>query len=165
MTQRTSRRASWIQRVLGKALEVEACDEAENKTILQGFEWNSNGDGNHYDRLHDALPNLKAIGIDNLWLPPGCKATSPGSNGYDIYDLYDLGEFDTHGNRRTKWGQKEQLQRLCARANELDIGLYWDAVLNHRSGADHKETVKAVEVHPMSTFLLPHSKSFIKQAN
>jgi alpha-amylase len=149
MTHTRLRRTSWIGRLWGKE-EEQVEDEPENKTFLQGFEWNSNGDGKHWDRLHDALPGLRAIGVDNLWLPPGCKATGPGSNGYDIYDLYDLGEFETHGNHRTKWGAKEQLNRLAAKAQEVGVGLYWDAVLNHRSGADRKETVKAVEVDPKS---------------
>lgn len=44
-------------------------------------------------RLERALPDLKAIGIDTIWIPPGCKAGTSDSNGYDIYDLYDLTVF------------------------------------------------------------------------
>ncbi|KAK5004112.1 hypothetical protein LTR28_009332, partial [Elasticomyces elasticus] len=75
----------------------------ENATLLQGFEWNVPADGKHYQRLCGAIPGLKAIGINNIWLPPGCKASSPEGNGYDVYDLYDLGEFDQKGSRATKW--------------------------------------------------------------
>lgn len=49
----------------------------ENYTLLQGFEWNVPADGKHYQRLRDAVPALKHIGISNMWLPPGCKASSP----------------------------------------------------------------------------------------
>jgi alpha-amylase len=49
----------------------------ENYTLLQGFEWNVPADGKHYNRLHDAMPAYKHIGISNVWLPPGCKASSP----------------------------------------------------------------------------------------
>lgn len=56
----------------------------ENATLLQGFEWNCPADGKHWQRLLKALPNLKACGIDNIWLPPACKASSPEGNGYDI---------------------------------------------------------------------------------
>ena len=66
----------------------------ENATMMQAFEWYVPADHQHWKRLTRALPQLKAWGIDNLWIPPGCKAGSSQSNGYDIYDLYDLGEFD-----------------------------------------------------------------------
>lgn len=68
-------------------------------------------------------------------------------NGYDIYDLYDLGEFDQKGSTRTKWGTKEELLALSKKGEELGIGLYWDAVLNHKAAADKKEKVKVVEVN------------------
>lgn len=118
----------------------------ENATLLQGFEWNVPADGKHWQRLLKALPSLKNAGIDNLWLPPGCKASSPEGNGYDIYDLYDLGEFDQKNSVRTKWGTKDELLELSKKAKELGIGLYWDAVLNHKAGADKREKAHAVEV-------------------
>ena len=65
---------------------------------------------------------------------------------YDLYDLYDLGEFDQKGGVGTKWGTKEQLQSLTKKAKELDIGIYLDAVLNHKAGADHKEKCRVIEV-------------------
>jgi alpha-amylase len=92
------------------------------------------------------LPGLKEIGIDNLWLPPACKASSDNGNGYDVYDLYDLGEFDQKGSVRTKWGSKDELMELSKKAKELGVGLYWDAVLNHKAAADEKETFQVVEV-------------------
>ncbi|KAF2718737.1 glycoside hydrolase family 13 protein [Polychaeton citri CBS 116435] len=118
----------------------------ENATLLQGFEWYAPADGKHYQRLLKELPRLKACGVDNVWVPPGCKASSSEGNGYDIYDLYDLGEFDQKGSVRTKWGTKQDLHDLSQKAKELGMGLYWDAVLNHKAGADKKEKVQAVEV-------------------
>ncbi|KAF2143397.1 glycoside hydrolase family 13 protein [Aplosporella prunicola CBS 121167] len=117
-----------------------------NGTLLQGFEWNVPADGKHWQRLTAALPSIKEIGITNLWLPPGCKGSSPEGNGYDIYDLYDLGEFDQKGSVRTKWGTLPQLRELSQKAQEQGVGLYWDAVLNHKAGADNKEKCQAVEV-------------------
>lgn len=35
---------------------------------------------------------------------------------------------------------------LSDKAQELGVGLYWDAVLNHKAAADKKEKVFAVEV-------------------
>ncbi|GME31698.1 hypothetical protein GTA08_BOTSDO11485 [Neofusicoccum parvum] len=118
----------------------------ENGTLFQGFEWNVPADGKHWKRLTAALPSLKEIGINNIWLPPGCKASSTEGNGYDIYDLYDLGEFDQKGSTRTKWGSFEELKTLCAKAKELGVGVYWDAVLNHKAAADRKEKCQAIEV-------------------
>jgi alpha-amylase len=57
-----------------------------------------------------------------------------------------LGEFNQKGGVRTKWGSKEDLLTLARKAQELGLGLYWDAVLNHKAGADKKEKVRAVEV-------------------
>ncbi|KAK5197616.1 hypothetical protein LTR16_006585, partial [Cryomyces antarcticus] len=104
----------------------------ENATMLQGYEWNVPADGKHWTRLRDAVPTLKAIGVDNIWLPPGCKASSSKGNGFDIYDLYDLGEFDQKDGKATKWGTKEQLMDLMGAAKEKGVGVYWDAVLNHK---------------------------------
>lgn len=117
--------------------------------MFQGFEWYSypTATASHWKRLTTALPHLQAIGIDTIWLPPGCKASSPKGNGYDIYDLYDLGEFNQKGSRATKWGTKEELVELCQTAKGLGVGVIWDAVLNHKAAADGRETCQAVKVN------------------
>lgn len=96
-----------------------------------------------------------------LWLPPGCKAGNPKGNGYDIYDLWDLGEFDWKGQRPTKWGCKEELEALCAEARRLEVGVLWDAVLNHRVAADFSEELHGIKVDGDGTLtptdLSPHS--------
>lgn len=95
--------------------------------MMQAFEWYVPDDHKHWKRLEAAAAGLKAIGIDNIWIPPGCKASSQSGNGYDIYDLYDLGEFEQKGGVGTKWGTKEELKKLEATANKVGLGLYWDA--------------------------------------
>ena len=115
---------------------------------MQAFEWHVPDDQAHWNRLHKALPSLKDIGVDNIWIPPGCKGMSPSANGYDIYDLYDLGEFEQKGSRGTKWGTKAELQELIWLAQDLGIGVYWDAVLNHKAAADYTERFSAVKVDP-----------------
>jgi len=60
--------------------------------------------------------------------------------------LWDLGEFDQKDGKRTKWGTKEELLELSKKAKELGLGLYLDAVLNHKAGADDKETFEVVDV-------------------
>ena len=94
------------------------------------------------------MPQLKVLGIDKVWIPPGCKAGWRDSNGYDIYDLYDLGEFDWKGSRATKWGTKEELVEMTKAADDCGIGILWDAVLNHRAAADYTESCQAVKVDP-----------------
>ncbi|CAF9916950.1 MAG: hypothetical protein GOMPHAMPRED_001165 [Gomphillus americanus] len=118
-----------------------------NHTLLQGFEWNLPADQKHYQRLEKALSNLQSIGIDALWIPPACKAAGGAdTNGYDIYDLYDLGEFEQKNSRSTKWGSKEDLLALSKAAQKAQIGLYFDAVLNHKAGADRKEKCRVQAV-------------------
>ncbi|KAL4862851.1 hypothetical protein BDV12DRAFT_206906 [Aspergillus spectabilis] len=120
----------------------------DNTLIFQAFEWHVPADGQHWRRLRRALPGLQAIGVDYLWLPPGCKGMDPSGNGYDIYDLYDLGEFEQKGARRTKFGTRGELEELVCEADALGVGLYWDAVLNHKAGADRVERFQAVKVDP-----------------
>ncbi|KAK2800931.1 hypothetical protein FQN51_005866 [Onygenales sp. PD_10] len=120
----------------------------QNPLMLQGFEWYVPDDQRHWKRLLAALPSLKAIGVTSIWIPPGCKAMSPSGNGYDIYDLYDIGEFDQKGSRGTKWGTKGELKELAEKANELEMSIIWDAVLNHKAAADEVERCVAVKVAP-----------------
>jgi alpha-amylase len=117
-----------------------------NSTLLQGFEWHVPADKKHWKRLEAQIEPLKAVGVNNVWLPPGCKASAPEGNGYDIYDLWDIGEFDQKGGHATKWGTKDDLMALSKKAKDHGVGLYWDAVLNHKAGADKTEVCQVVEV-------------------
>lgn len=121
-----------------------------NPVLFEAFEWHSPADHKHWRRLQKALPSLAAIGITGLWLPPGSKAKDAESNGYDIYDAYDLGEFEQKGTVPTKWGTKQDLVDLAVESRNYNIGLIWDAILNHRAFADSTETVTVVEVNPRS---------------
>jgi alpha-amylase len=123
--------------------------------LFQAFEWHVPADGAHWTRLRHALPGLKAIGIDQIWLPPGCKGMDRDGNGYDIYDLYDLGEFEQKGSVRTKFGSREELQDLVEEAQRLGVRVIWDAVLNHKAGADRVERSMAVKVDENREFPIP----------
>lgn len=116
--------------------------------MMQGFEWHVQADQRHWQRLRKAIPDLKDIGVDNIWIPPGCKGMNPSGIGYDIYDLYDLGEFDQKGTRATRWGPKEDLQSLVRAAQDMNIGIYWDTVLNQKAGADSTEKFTVVKMDP-----------------
>ncbi|KAF9883171.1 hypothetical protein FE257_003891 [Aspergillus nanangensis] len=128
--------------------QLSSWSAPDNTLMMEAFEWHVPADQGHWRRLQRALPSFKAIGVDNIWIPPGCKAMNPSGNGYDVYDLYDLGEFDQKGSRATKWGTKEELQSLVSYARSLGIGIYWDAVLNHKAGADFTQRFPAVKVDP-----------------
>ncbi|KAI1614740.1 alpha-amylase [Exophiala viscosa] len=124
----------------------------ENKTIFQSFEWYLPGttEHHHYTLLTSLLPQLSTLGISHIWLPPGTKATNPEDVGYATYDLWDLGEFDAKGtgHKNTKWGSKSDLERFCTEAKRHDVQVLWDAVLNHKAGADGNENARAVKVDP-----------------
>ncbi|MEK8129106.1 alpha-amylase [Paenibacillus filicis] len=119
-----------------------------NHTIMQFFEWQVEPDGRHWERLQEQAPELKRQGIDAIWLPPVTKSNSLTDTGYSVYDLYDLGEFDQKGGVRTKYGTKQQLQEAIAACKEQGLAVYVDVVMNHKAGADEKETFQVVEVNP-----------------
>ncbi len=50
-----------------------ACMAQTNGTMLQYFDWDSNGDGQHWNRVKAASPAWAARGITAFWLPPGLQ--------------------------------------------------------------------------------------------
>ena len=125
---------------------------ANNKTMMQYFEWYLPNDGLWWKRCAAKAENLAALGITDVWLPPAYKGSSQNDVGYSVYDLYDLGEFDQKGTIRTKYGTKDEyLEAIRAFHNE-GIRVYADIVLNHRMGGDELEEVKAVPVSPENRY-------------
>jgi len=123
----------------------------ENHTMLQAFEWGTEGGGRHWNKLRDLAPTLSQMGITALWIPPPTKAAGSESVGYDTYDLWDLGEFtpdrDQQTGRRTKYGNREELESMMSACRDHGIAIYFDAVLNHKMGSDRDpQTFKVVEV-------------------
>jgi alpha-amylase len=84
----------------------------------------------------------------SMWIPPATKGAGSKSNGYDVYDIYDLEDFQQKGAKYTKWRLKEELVQVVNTANSHGIGILFDAVLNHKAGADRTETIVAVKVDP-----------------
>lgn len=114
--------------------------------MLQAFHWYTQS-GNHWVWLKSQLGDYKKAGITALLLPPPCKCTDAKINvGYGIYDLWDLGKFDQKGQKPTKYGTEDELNQLCSKANESQIQVYFDAVFNHKAGADETEKTKAIVV-------------------
>ncbi|NJJ39292.1 alpha-amylase [Paenibacillus apii] len=119
-----------------------------NHTMMQFFEWHVAADGEHWKRLVKLAPDLKAAGIDAVWIPPVTKGQSIEDTGYGVYDLYDLGEFDQKGSVRTKYGTKQDLIDAIAECVRNGIAVYVDLVMNHKAGADETEVFQVVEVDP-----------------
>ncbi|KAJ5731652.1 uncharacterized protein N7483_006160 [Penicillium malachiteum] len=146
-----------MRRKANKWKEIEDIHDSEktpewiappNILMMQGFEWHVPADHRHWKRLRMAMASLRDVGVDNIWIPPGCKAMDPSGVGYDIYDLWDLGEFHQKGSRPTRWGSKEDLHEMMQAAQDVGIGIYWDTVLNHKAGADKTESFQAIKVDP-----------------
>ncbi|KAJ9114591.1 hypothetical protein QFC20_001465 [Naganishia adeliensis] len=117
-----------------------------NFTMIQYFEWYLPADGKHWNKFKDESARLASMGITSAWLPPCYKGSGENDVGYGTYDLYDLGEFDQKGTTRTKYGTKEELVDAMSVAKKAGIITYIDAVLNHKMGADEKETFLATAV-------------------
>ncbi|MGK3192220.1 alpha-amylase [Enterobacter soli] len=119
-----------------------------NPTLLQCFHWYYPAGGELWQEVTALAPNLNEIGINMVWLPPAYKGASGGfSVGYDSYDLFDLGEFDQKGSVPTKYGDKAQLLEAIAALKSNDIAVLLDVVVNHKMGADEKESIHVQRVN------------------
>lgn len=119
-----------------------------NGIIMQYFESFIAADGSLWNNLAADAPNLKALGVTAVWIPPCCKATDVNNVGYAVYDVYDLGEFDQKNSVRTKYGTRQELHGAIDALHAQGIRVYADIVLNHKAGADETERFIAVEVDP-----------------
>lgn len=112
------------------------------RTLFQFFHWYSPGDGHLWKEVAEKAPYLSQIGITDVWLPPAYKGASGASSvGYDTYDLFDLGEFDQKGSVTTKYGVKAAFDNACRALVDHGLRPIHDVVLNHKMGADEKESV------------------------
>ncbi|KAI0661707.1 alpha amylase [Cubamyces menziesii] len=121
----------------------------ENPLMVQFFTWDcSHPHMSWWKHFESEVPNLAALGVTQVWLPPPNKAMRKEGQGYDAYDLWDLGEFYQKGTIATRWGTKEELAKAVSVANAHGIDVLVDAVLNHKLGADRPEKFMAVPVDP-----------------
>lgn len=116
--------------------------------MVQYFEWNLPNDGNLWKQLKADAKHLQEAGVSAVWIPPAYKATQQADVGYGTYDLYDLGEFDQKGTVRTKYGTKQELKEMIDELHRHGIGVYLDAVMNHKAAADYTERFWVREVDP-----------------
>ncbi len=119
----------------------------QNGTMMQYFHWYCEKDGTLWNQVNKEAETLAALGINAVWLPPAFKGTrGEYSVGYDVYDLYDLGEFDSKGSVRTKYGTKQEYLDAIKSLHKNGIQVYADIVLNHLGGGDETEIIKVVKV-------------------
>ena len=116
---------------------------------MQYFHWYYPHDGSLWKKVKEEAPQLAAIGINAVWLPPACKGTEGAhSVGYDVYDLYDLGEFESKGSVRTKYGTRQEYLDAIEALQGEKIGVYVDIVVNHLGGGDETELIPVVRMNP-----------------
>ncbi len=112
------------------------------RTLLQFFHWYSPTDGHLWREVSEKAEDLARIGVTDVWLPPAYKgASGAASVGYDTYDLFDLGEFDQKASVATKYGDRTAFENACRNLADHKIRSIHDVVLNHKMGADEKESV------------------------
>jgi alpha-amylase len=124
----------------------------ENPVILQTFYWEMNTgkyaeeypeEADLWQLLAERAEEIAEAGFNFLWLPPANKGAAGIEDvGYGTYDLWDLGEFKQKGTKRTKYGTKKELEKAVKKLHQNNLKVLYDAVLNHRLGADDKEEVK-----------------------
>ena len=119
-----------------------------NETMMQYFDWYLPNDGLWWKRCAAKAPNLAALGITQVWLPPAYKGAAQDDVGYGVYDMYDLGEFEQKGTVRTKYGTRDEFIHAVDSFHNSGIKVFGDIVLNHRMGGDALETVTAVTDSP-----------------
>lgn len=117
------------------------------RTLLQFFHWYYPDGGKLWNEVAGKAESLAQMGITDVWLPPAYKGSAGGySVGYDTYDLFDLGEFDQKGTVATKYGDRAALETATSALKSNGVGVLIDVVLNHKMGADEKETVRVHRV-------------------
>ncbi|KAH7921040.1 glycoside hydrolase family 13 protein, partial [Leucogyrophana mollusca] len=158
MNSRYSNLKKWLKDLVWKeyppalsGMQLGAEGSSQNPLMIQFFTWDSrHRHMSWWEHFENEVPNLVDMGFTQVWLPPPNKAMEKNGRGYDAYDLWDLGEFDQKGAVETRWGTKDQLLKACDAAHRHNLGVVIDAVLNHKLGADRKETFSAVPVDPLN---------------
>jgi glycosidase len=115
------------------------------RTLLVGClawltsEWTLRGDAMlqlfnlSWNEVAGKIPEIAEAGYTSLWLPPPAKGNGGGfSIGYDLFDPFDLGDKNQRGTVATRYGTKEELQRMVAMAHRFGLRVYFDNVMNHR---------------------------------
>ena len=121
----------------------------KDRIMLQGFEWYTPADGNHWNRIAADAVHLARLGFTDIWLPPAYKGLEGANDvGYGVYDLFDLGEFDQRGSVATKYGTKDEYLAAIRALHDAGLSVLADVVLHHMMGQDYSEEIKAYKLDP-----------------
>ena len=97
--------------------------------------YDSNGDGiGDLKGVMERIPYLKELGVDYIWLTP-FYVSPQNDNGYDVADYLNIDP---------QFGTMEDLENLIKKADENQIGIMLDMVLNH-SSIEHQWFKKALK--------------------
>lgn len=119
----------------------------DNGVMMQFFQWYTPADGSLWNELAQEAQALADRGVTAIWFPPCSKGSGGGADvGYGQYDLFDLGEFDQKGQKRTKYGTKDELIAAVKAVQAANMQAYADIVFNHKDGADETELVWVQEM-------------------
>jgi len=98
--------------------------------MFQSFGWDeytqtrNTSEGGLYEFYGSRAGNLKALGIDMIWMPPASAST--GGVGYFPTEWFNF--------TQTSWGSEAQLTKMLSNMNSRGINPIADIVVNHRSG-------------------------------
>ena len=98
--------------------------------MFQSFGWDEyaqsriSNEGGLYEYYNTRTGNLRAMGMDMVWLPP--PSASTGGVGYFPTELFNFSN--------TSWGTQAQLTKMLTNMNTRGIYPIADVVANHRSG-------------------------------
>lgn len=90
-----------------------------------------------WDYLASQSNSLAHAGITDVLIPPPYKAeggAGRGCDGYGTYDGYDLGSKPQQNSTPTRFGSREQLQRMIAIMRANGIGVHLDLICHQRMG-------------------------------
>ncbi|CAG9465866.1 unnamed protein product [Pedinophyceae sp. YPF-701] len=92
------------------------------EVVLQAFNWEScNTGGTWYNTVREKIPEIAALGVTAVWLPPPTESVSP--QGYLPRDLYVLD---------SAYGTEKELRALLRDLRRRGIAPIADVVINHR---------------------------------
>ena len=137
----------------------------DNITMFQAYEWDTDRDGQHWNRIANMASELRNLGINQVWLPPAYKGMfGVDDTGYNPYDLYDLGEFCGNTKEpieRTRYGTKDEYLNAIKALQDKDIKVFADIVLNHKAGGEKPETVQCTEVDASNRYRVKNQNTSI----
>ena len=97
-----------------------------SQIIMQAFYWDYPMGGNWWSTIETKIPDWKAAGVTDIWLPPAQKSDGGKfSMGYNPYDYHDLGQYDQKQTTETRAGSYSELKDLIDTALSCRIGNFW----------------------------------------